>query len=81
MKLKVCGMKYQDNITEVAALQPDYLGFIFAESPRQLSQVRAAEIINSLPEGVVTVGVFVDECLSVVKMFAEELNLNYWQLT
>ena len=24
-------MKYQDNINQVAALQPDYLGFIFYE--------------------------------------------------
>ena len=28
MKIKVCGMKYEDNITQVAALQPDYLGFM-----------------------------------------------------
>ena len=35
MKLKICGMKYQENIIAVAALQPDYLGFIFhEESPR-----------------------------------------------
>jgi phosphoribosylanthranilate isomerase len=31
MKLKICGMKYPENI-EVAALQPDYMGFIFWES-------------------------------------------------
>lgn len=35
MKLKVCGMKFQDNMNQVAGLQPDYLGFIFYEkSPR-----------------------------------------------
>ena len=28
-KIKVCGMKYGDNIKEVAALAPDYMGFIF----------------------------------------------------
>src|SRR6185437_6350311 len=28
-KLKVCGMKYSDNVKEVAALAPDYIGFIF----------------------------------------------------
>jgi phosphoribosylanthranilate isomerase len=31
MKLKICGMKYPENIIEVAALQPDYMGFIFWE--------------------------------------------------
>jgi len=29
MKIKICGMKFSDNIQEVAALQPDFLGFIF----------------------------------------------------
>jgi phosphoribosylanthranilate isomerase len=29
MKLKICGMKYPENILEVAALLPDYMGFIF----------------------------------------------------
>ena len=32
MKLKICGMKYYENIQAVAELQPDYLGFIFYES-------------------------------------------------
>ena len=31
MKLKICGMKYPENILEVAALLPDYMGFIFWE--------------------------------------------------
>lgn len=29
MKLKICGMKYPDNILEVGSLLPDYMGFIF----------------------------------------------------
>lgn len=55
MKLKVCGMKY--NTLDVAALQPDFLGFIFWEgSPRHY----AAPALPELPEGTVPVGVFVD---------------------
>ena len=56
MKLKVCGMKYQDNISQVAALQPDYLGFIFYEkSPRFFESV-----IPQIPNSIKKVGVFVD---------------------
>jgi len=29
MKLKICGLKYPDNILEVSKLEPDYMGFIF----------------------------------------------------
>ena len=57
MKLKVCGMKYQDNIEAVANLQPDFLGFIFHEqSPRHFEGV-----INDLPNSIHKVGVFVDK--------------------
>ena len=57
MKLKVCGMKYQDNIEQVAALQPDYLGFIFyTKSARNFD----AQTIPALPEAIKKTGVFVD---------------------
>ena len=35
MKIKVCGMKYKDNILSVASLQPDYMGFIFYERSKR----------------------------------------------
>ena len=35
MKVKICGMKYPDNIAEILALSPDFIGMIFYEkSPR-----------------------------------------------
>ena len=57
MKLKVCGMKYQDNILAVADLQPDYLGFIFYEKSARYFQGKIGEISKSIKK----VGVFVDE--------------------
>jgi phosphoribosylanthranilate isomerase len=39
MILKVCGMKYQDNIDQLLALNPDWMGLIFYQkSPRFVSQ-------------------------------------------
>ena len=67
LKLKVCGMKFAANIASVAALQPDYLGFIFYEqSPRFISDV-SAELIKYVPPQINTVGVFVNEELKIVK--------------
>ncbi len=35
MKIKICGMKFSENIKAVAGVQPDYMGFIFyPKSPR-----------------------------------------------
>ena len=63
MKLKVCGMKYQDNIKQVAALQPDYLGFIFYEkSARHFD----SENIPELDKSIKKTGVFVDESIDFV---------------
>lgn len=62
MKLKICGMKYPDNILEVAALLPDYMGFIFWEKSSRYFD----GIIPDLPDSIKKVGVFVDAPLEVV---------------
>lgn len=73
--IKICGMK--NNITEVAALQPDYLGFIFYEkSPRYFD----AEEIPSLPLGIKKVGIFVDEKHSKVLEMVKKHDLDIIQL-
>ncbi|MEY4433563.1 MAG: Phosphoribosylanthranilate isomerase, partial [Bacteroidota bacterium] len=56
MKLKICGMKYPDNILEVGALLPDYMGFIFWEqSARYFDGTQPA-----LPQSIKKTGVFVN---------------------
>ena len=60
MKLKVCGMKL--NISEVATLDPDYLGFIFWEPSKRFFDGR----IPDLPESIKKVGVFVDATLEEI---------------
>ncbi len=62
MKLKVCGMKYQDNINRIAALQPDYLGFIFYDKSARFIQDNIPQVPNTIKK----VGVFVDADLSDV---------------
>jgi phosphoribosylanthranilate isomerase len=57
MKLKICGMKYPENITEVGSLLPDYMGFIFwKKSARYFDG-----IIPDLPKSIKKVGVFVNQ--------------------
>jgi phosphoribosylanthranilate isomerase len=76
MKLKICGMKYQDNITEIASLQPDYLGFIFYEpSPRYFEGS-----IPELPKSIKKVGVFVDEKAEYIAQQIEKHKLTVIQL-
>ncbi len=72
--LKICGMKH--NIAEIAALQPDYLGFIFYEkSPRYFKGE-----IPSLPAGIKKVGVFVDATVQEILETVEKYGLDVIQL-
>ncbi|MFV8376621.1 phosphoribosylanthranilate isomerase [Flavobacterium sp. LB1P71] len=56
MKLKICGMKYPDNIIEVGSLLPDYMGFIFWEKSARYFEGS----IPDLPKSIKKVGVFVN---------------------
>ena len=62
MKIKICGMKYLDNIKQVAALQPDYLGFIFYRRSKR----NFDDVIPKISERIKKTGVFVDESLDFV---------------
>lgn len=76
MKLKVCGMKYKENLIEVAKLQPDYLGFIFyKKSPRYFEGA-----IPKLPKSIKKVGVFVDSPIEEIIEKVKKYNLDVVQL-
>ncbi|MDY8134191.1 phosphoribosylanthranilate isomerase [Aquimarina sp. 2201CG5-10] len=76
MKLKVCGMKYQDNIEAVSALSPDYLGFIFYEK----SSRNFESHIPSIPSTIKKVGVFVDASLEFISEKVKQYNFRAIQL-
>lgn len=76
MKLKVCGMKQENNILDVADLEPNYMGFIFYEK----SLRNFKEIIPALPEGIEKIGVFVNASIDFIVSKIEEHNLNGVQL-
>ncbi|MBZ9729486.1 phosphoribosylanthranilate isomerase [Salegentibacter sp. JZCK2] len=76
LKLKICGMKNPENISEVAKLQPDYMGFIFYEkTPRNFD----AEI-PEIPSAIKKTGVFVNEEIKVILEKVKTHDLNAVQL-
>jgi phosphoribosylanthranilate isomerase len=80
VKLKICGMAQAANIAAVAALQPDYMGFIFYKnSPRCISQV-SSELIKYVPSAIKTTGVFVNEQLENIQQSVALFNLKAVQL-
>jgi phosphoribosylanthranilate isomerase len=79
LKIKVCGMRNPDNMTAVAALGIDYMGFIFhPKSPRFISKTDKAAIQQFA--AVKKVGVFVNAELPYIAQLTQELGLNALQL-
>jgi phosphoribosylanthranilate isomerase len=58
MKIKICGMKYPENIEQVLNLRPDYMGFIFY--PPSKRYVTEEFQMPAIPPEIKKVGVFVD---------------------
>jgi phosphoribosylanthranilate isomerase len=78
LKLKICGMRDPANIAEVAALQPDYMGFIFYDkSPRYVGEDFDT---STIPVSIKRVGVFVNEKTEVILNKVNQHNLDFVQL-
>lgn len=78
---KVCGMRDEQNIKDVAALQPDFIGFIFfGKSKRYVGEDFDAELLNHIPAETKKVGVFVDETSDEVLAISNQYHLDYAQL-
>jgi len=76
MKIKVCGMKYMDNILSVAYLQPDYMGFIFYERSKRHFEGD----IPALNPSIKKTGVFVNEAISKIIGNVKKYDLRAVQL-
>ncbi len=74
---KVCGMSAAENIAEVAAHQPDYLGFIFyPKSPRGIELGHALDF----PKVIIPVAVVVNESLEFLKELKSTYGFTHVQL-
>lgn len=80
MKIKVCGLKDPENIRSVAALNPDYMGFIcYGPSPRFIGTLDT-EVLRALPLTICKTAVFVDETAETINNLIELFKFNAIQL-
>ncbi|MBZ6022010.1 phosphoribosylanthranilate isomerase [Bacillus cereus] len=80
MKVKICGITDVETAKSACEYGADALGFVFAESKREITPKRAEEIIQELPANVLKIGVFVNESVEVIQKIADECGLTHVQL-
>ena len=60
VKIKICGIRRFEDIEIVNKYEPDYIGFVFANSKRQVTHKLAADLKSKLSQNIISVGVFVN---------------------
>ena len=60
MKVKICGLQNEEAALFAVNNGADAIGFVFAESKREISPLEASKIISTLPQETKKVGVFVN---------------------
>ena len=66
MRIKICGLFRDCDIDYVNEAKPDFIGFVFAKSRRQVSGEWAEAMRSKLRSEITPVGVFVNESLANV---------------
>ncbi len=65
-KIKICGLSRLSDIDMVNEVLPDYVGFVFAKSRRQVSEAFAGVLKSKLNPNILSVGVFVNDDIDLI---------------
>jgi phosphoribosylanthranilate isomerase len=79
-KLKICGLFRDEDIDFVNEFPPDFAGFVFAKSKRNVTPETARRLISRLSPEIIPVGVFLDETLQNIEEIARATNIKMIQL-
>ena len=80
-KIKMCGLFREEDITYANEVSPDYIGFVFyKKSHRYVGMETASRLRSKLDDGIQTVGVFVDEDISLIKELVDKKIIDIVQL-
>ncbi len=84
VKIKICGITETEHALAASEAGADFIGLVFAASPRRITIEKAAQIIDrvrSLKHPPKIVGVFADSDASDVNRIAKILHLDFVQLS
>ncbi len=79
-KIKICGLSRIQDIEYVNESLPDFIGFVFAKSRRQVGPEAAEKLKASLDSRIKAAGVFVNEDTALIKSLCSNGIIDYIQL-
>ena len=80
-KIKICGLRRDEDIEYVNEFLPDYAGFVFAKkSKRYVTPEQAKELISKLDKRIKSAGIFVNSPIEEVNKIASFCGLDVVQL-
>ncbi len=81
MKIKICGLRREEDVDYANQVLPDYAGFILAEGfRRQISREQARSLKQRLSDRIKAVGVFVNNPVEEIISYLEEGIIDMAQL-
>ena len=80
MKIKICGLFREEDITYVNKYKPDYIGFVFAKSTRQVTKEKAKKLKQLLDPDIKAVGVFVNAPITFISEVVQDHIIDFIQL-
>jgi phosphoribosylanthranilate isomerase len=83
-QIKICGIKSEEDALGAAKAGADFIGVMFASSPRQVTPDIAAKITKALKKNkakAAAVGVFVNTSIPTVRKIADMCHLDWVQLS
>lgn len=73
-KIKICGLTRIEDINAVNFSKPDFVGFVFAKSKRQIDFDKAKKLKQMLNNNLKVVGVFVNEpIVNIIRLCDEKI--------
>ena len=71
-KVKICGLRREEDVRYVNRYLPDFAGFVFAKSKRKVTKETAKQLREQMDDRILAVGVFVNASLEEIRELCEE---------
>jgi len=79
VKVKICGLTLAEDVSAAVEHGADAIGFVFTASPRRISVATARRLVGYVPEGVLRVGLFLDQARPDIERVVNSVALDVLQ--